>query len=534
MVRTHFGVRRLAAVAALALPLAIAGLGAANGQSVLRLVPQADLKNLDPVWTTAQITLNHGYMVYDVLFALDENQTPQPQMIDTYEKSGDNLVWKFKLRDGLIFSDNSSVQAKDAVASIKRWGVRMSAGQTMMSRVNEIVATGPLTFEIRFKEPFGPVLHALAEPATAMFVMREEEALTDPFQQIQKTIGSGPFVFSREEWVPGAKVVYRKNPAYKPRAEAPSGFAGAKLAKVDRVEWIYIPDPNTATHALLNGEVDIYEIPPIDLLPRLKADRNIKIEVLNKIGFQGMLRPNHLVPPFNHPKAREALLYIVDQKDYLAGMIGDRELERPCWAVFICGTPLESKAGLGDWAASANHAKAKQLLAEAGYKGERVVIMDPTDQQIIHNMTLVTAEKLRSIGVNVDLQAMDWSTLTSRRPVKEAPDKNPGGWNIFHTWGTGVTMGNPLASTAAPTPCDGKNWFGWACDEELEKVRQQFITAATVEERRLLADRYQTGFYKLVNYVPLGEFFVPVAYRTNVRGVLKASLLVLWNVEKSN
>jgi len=357
----------------------VAGLAAvafpAHAETVLKVVPQADLKLIDPFFTTANITSNHGYMIYDNLFSLDEKLDPKPEMVDAYTLSADKLVWTFKLRDGLKFSDGSPVEGKDAVASIKRWGARIPAGQAMLRYAKEIVATGPQSFEIRLKEPFGPMLLALAAPENPLFVMREKEALVDPNAQITEAIGSGPFVFVKEEWAPGNKVVYKKNPAYVPRNEPASGFAGGKLAKVDRVEWLYIPEAATAVQALANGEVDMIEIPAADLLPVLAKNPNVEIKVIDRIGAQAVMRPNALVPPFNNPKARQALLYLTgDQKDYLDAMVGDPKLEVPCWAVFVCGTPLASKSGVGDWAKGdqkANIEKAKQLLRRPAITARR-------------------------------------------------------------------------------------------------------------------------------------------------------------------
>ena len=515
----------------------VAGLASSAGaESVLRIVPQADLKILDTVWTTNNITSNHGYMIYDVLFAPNAKLEYKPQMVDTYSKTADGLVWRFKLRDGLQFSDGSPVQAKDAVASIKRWGDRVPVGKTLLQFAKDVVATGPLTFEIRLDKPFGPVLEVLGTPENPLFIHREKEALTPSDKQITEAIGSGPFVMVKEEWVPGSKVVYKKNPLYKPRSDATDGFAGAKLAKVDRVEWIVIPDANTATQALIKGEVDIIEIPTTDHLPLMKKAGNINIKVIDRVGTQAVLRPNHLNPPFNNVKNRQALLYAVgDQKDYLAAIIGNPEYEKSCWQIFMCGTPLGSDAGVGAWATNSrekNIEAAKQLLKEGGYKGETVVLLDPADTPIAHAQAVVTAQKLREIGMNVDLQTIDWGTQSARRALKDPVDKNPRGWNIFHTWGGGMAMGNPITNTPTPTHCDGKNWFGWPCDEELEKIRLEFPLAQTPQQQKAVVERLQKRFFEVVPYVPVGQFYAPIAYRNNVTGVLDTVRLVLWNIEK--
>ena len=516
--------------------LVLAAAPAARAETVLRIVPQADLKILDTVWTTNNITSNHGYMVYDVLFAPNAKLEYKPQMVDTFTKSADGLTWKFKLRDALKFSDGSPVEGKDVVASIKRWGDRNPAGKTLLAFVKDVVATGPATFELHLTKPFGLVVEMLGTPENPLFIHRQKEAQLPADQQITEPIGSGPFVMVKEEWVPGSKVVYRKNPLYKPRAEAPDGFAGAKIAKVDRVEWIVIPDANTATQALIKGEVDAIEIPTTDHLPLMKKAGTITIQVIDRIGTQAVLRPNHLTPPFNSVKNRQALLYAVgDQKDYLAAIVGTPEYEKPCWAVLMCGTPFGTTAGVGAWATNSkeqNVARAKELLKEGGYKGERVVVLDPADTHIAHAQAVVTAQKLREIGMSVDLQTVDWGTQSARRALKDPIDKNPRGWNIFHTWGGGVALGNPLTNPPFTTGCDGKNWFGWPCDEELEKMRLEFPLAQTPAAQKVLVERMHKRFYETVPYVPVGQFYAPIAYRNTLTGVLDTVRLVLWNIEK--
>ena len=505
--------------------IAAAALPAARAETVLRAIPQADLRSLDPVWSTAAITLMHGYLVYDQLFAMDSRFNARPEMVETYEAGADGLTHRFSLRAGLLFSDGSPVTAKDAVASIRRWGARAVAGQTLMPRIASLEPTGDLAFTMTLKEPVAPLLDMLADPVLPLFVMREKEALTDPFKQIEEIVGSGPFRFVKEEFKPGDRVVYVKSPTYKPRSEPADGYAGGKLAKVDRVEWKIVPDQAIAVAALTAGEIDVVEQPTFDLLPALARNKDVVLTVANPLGYQPMMRPNQLIPPFNNPKAREALLHLVDQQEYLTAMVGMPEYRIACRAPFICGSPSESAVGKPDLA------KAKQLFKEAGYTNEPIVIMDPTDLPVLHAMSLVTADKLRQIGVTVDLQAMDWASLVGRRPTKDAPSKDARGWHLFHTTWPAMAMQNPITNSAVAAPCDGKNWFGWVCDEELEKMRLEFITA-TGTQRDELVKRYQTRFYETVPYILLGQYMAPIAYRKNISGVLETPRLVLWNIEK--
>jgi peptide/nickel transport system substrate-binding protein len=528
-----FGLRKVATSVALAVSLAVGGVTGVSAETVLKLVPQADLRNLDPIWTTASITANHGYMVYDTLFALDSKLQPQPQMVDSYTVSDDGLVYTFKLRDGMTFHDGSPVEAVDVVASIRRWSAKRSDGLAMMERTKSLETPDTKTFVLTLTERFGPAIQVLANPTLPLFIMREEEAKTDPNTQVTVIIGSGPFVFEKEKWVPGSKVVYSKFDEYVPRSEPSDGFAGGKVVKVDKVEWLYIPDTNTATQALLAGEVDAYEIPPIDLLPMLEADPNITVKVLDKLGKMGHIRPNHRHFPFNNVKARQALQLLVDQTSFLAAQVGNPKLEEVCYSVFMCNSPYSTTAYAEPWMKQ-DKAKAKALLKEAGYNGEPLVVLVPTDQQIIYNNILVMVGLLKEIGVNVDAQSMDWSTLTSRRPKTEDPNKEPNvGWHIFPTWWTGYNMSSPLTNQPLVSTGDEKSaWFGWPKDDLTEKLRADFIAAGTQEERVKITEALQKRFYEHMHYINTGQFVTPVAWRNTLTGVPDALLFVAWNIEK--
>ncbi|MDP6239432.1 MAG: ABC transporter substrate-binding protein, partial [Alphaproteobacteria bacterium] len=350
------------------------GTSSAWSETVLKVVPHADLKNIDPIWTTAYITRNHGYMVYDTLFALDENLEVQPQMVDSWSVSDDSLTWAFTLRDELLWHDGTPVTAADCVASIKRWGARDGMGQKLMDATAELRVVDDSTFELVLSAPYGLVLESLGKISSNVpFMMPERLAATDPFEQVPEIIGSGPFLFVAEEWVPGAKVVYVLNQAYVPRTEAPSFAAGGKVVKVDRVEWHYIPDAATAMNALMAGEIDYFELPPHDLLPIMEAAPGVLVENLDPLGQQGWLRMNHLHPPFDDVRIRQAVLWLVDQSLYMNAAVGDSRYWQTCPAIFACGTPLESDVA-AEALMSQDLDKARALITEAGYDGTPVVI----------------------------------------------------------------------------------------------------------------------------------------------------------------
>jgi len=519
---------------AVAMPAIVGGRArAAEASSTVRVVPEVDLKVLDPVWTTALITGTHANLVYDTLFSADRNWRAHPQMVDKYERDEDGLTWRFKLRDGLGWHDGTQVTARDCVASIRRWAVRSVPGKAMMARADRLDVVDDNSFILLFREPFGLVPETLAR-GPACFVMRTKEAETDPFTQIKTAIGSGPFIFLPDEWQPGAHVAYRRNPLYRPRSEPADGMAGGKVAKVERVEWTIIPDPATATAALITGEVDYLTNPVVDNLPLLRADPNIAIGLLDPLGWQFHIRMNSLATPFDNAKARQGLQMLVEsqQEAYLAatGMTG--ELGRTCLAPFVCGSSNESMTGTEPFS-TYDAGKIRSLFKEAGYDGAPLVLMDPTDQSNLHMLAQVLSEHMKKVGLNVDLQAMDWSTLVSRRALKTPPSADRGGWHIFPTAWPCAAMMDPFLNPPLDTSCDGKNWFGWPCDAELAQLRLAYIAAKNDDERRQTIETIQRRFFEAAPYAYAGQYFPPIAYRKDrLRGVIGLAAPVYWNMEK--
>ena len=506
--------------------------GPALAENVLRIVPHANLKNLDPIWTTAYITRNHGYMVYDTLFAEDENLEIQPQMVGDWSVSEDGLTYTFTLRDGLMWHDGDPVTAADCVASIQRWGKRDGMGQKLIQFTKELAVVDDKTFTLTLNEPYGLVLAALGKiSSNTPFMMKQEHAEVDAFEQVPEVIGSGPFKFVKDEWVPGSKVVYAKNEDYVPRSEPASGAAGGKVVKVDRVEWIYIPDPATTMNALVNGEVDLWETPAVDMVPLLEQQEGIELAVIDPLGTQGWLRPNHLHFPFNHPSARRALLYAVNQEDYLRAIVGDPKLYRVCAAYFMCDTPNESSVGV-EALETVDLDKARALLKEAGYNGEKIILMQPTDIPVLNTASLVTAQVLRDIGMEVEVQAMDWSTLTSRRAETKPPSE--GGWNVFHTYSTGADVKSPIANIGVSGGGVESAWFGWPTDARTEELRDAYAREADPGKQKAIIDELQGRlFEEVVPYVNYGQWFQPVAWRKELSGVLVSPVPFFWNIEKN-
>ena len=499
-----------------------------SAETVLRVIPHADLKNLDPIWTTAYISRNHGYMIYDTLFSMDEDFKPQPQMVDTWETSSDGKVWTFVLRDGLKFHDGNPVTGADVVASLQRWGKRDGMGQQLFKVMDKLESPNQNTIVMTLKEPFGLVLESIGKISSNVpFIMPKRVAETDPFEQIEDYTGSGPFKFEADEWVPGNTVVYTKFEDYVPRSEPASAASGGKIAKVDKVIWQYFPDSNTSMNALIAGEVDYYEQPAPDLAPILANDPNVTVEINDPLGNIGFARFNHVLPPFDQADIRRAAIMAMKQEDYLAAGIGDPQYWKTCYSVYPCGTPLENDAG-SEVMAVGDIEKAKEALGKTSYDGSEILIMHPTDVPVLSAFSQVTAEKLRNAGFNVNLEAMDWATLTSRRALRDPVGE--GGWNMFHTWWIGADVIDPMAIAFSGDPDAG--WFGWPDDSELESARSQFAKASSLDEKKASAAKVQQRLWEIGASGELGQFFVPVAYRNNVKGLIKSPVQFFWNMSK--
>lgn len=494
----------------------------------LTAVMHSGLRMLDPIVSTAHITRDHGYMVYDVLVAGDGEGVVRPQMAD-WSISDDKLVYTFTLRDGLRFHDGAPVTAADVVASLKRWGARDGAAAFLMAATAGIAAEGDDKVVWTLTEPFPLLLEVLAKPSSVpAFIMPARVAATPADQTITDYVGSGPFVFSSADFQPGVKVVYNRFDGYKPRSEPASGLAGAKVVNVDRVEWVTMPDNQTAISALMGGEVDLIENVQIDLLDILKSSPDVTVETRDPLGYQVFARMNFKHPPFNDVRLRRAAMAALGQEQVMATLIGNPDYYKLCGAIFGCGTPLGSEAGSESLKAGGDPARARQMLTEAGYDGTPVVIMQATDLGTVGTAPVVIAAALREAGFKVDLQAMDWQTLVSRRASQKPPAE--GGWNIFTSFISGIESNTPLINPILPSTGD-TGWFGWANDPELEALRAAYLKADGLEAQKAVAHRIQEHVLDQVIFVPLGNYPFVQARSNRLTDMLPTAVPVFWNLK---
>lgn len=513
----------------IAAALAIAVAAPLSAQT-LTVVMASKLSVLDPVLTTAHQSRNHAYMIYDTLLATDANNKIRPQMVSQWEVSADGKTFTFTLRDGLKWHDGAPVKAEDCVASIKRWAQQDKMGRQLMTLITSIDVVDDKKFKIVHSIPTDLVLSALAKPSgLSAFMMPKRVADTPSTQAITDYTGSGPFKFVASEFKPGVKVVYEKNKDYIPRKEPASSMAGGKVVNVDRVEWVAMPDAMTTVNALLNNEVDFMETVPFDLIPMVKANDKVTVQLLDKMGYQAMYRFNQLHPPFDNKMIRQAAMYAIGQDDILKAQVGNPEYYKTCAAVFGCGLPYASDT-YSDMIVKKNTEKAKELLKAAKYDGAPVVILHATDIAMASAIPVVMAQQLREAGFNVTLQAMDFMTLVSRRANKEPTAK--GGWSIFVTTWHMSEIQDPLRNYGVSANGD-KAWFGWANAPKVESLREAFLTASSEDKRKPIAEQLQKTMLEEGVTVPLGQINTVSAYRKTLTGVLEAPLPIFWNIKKT-
>ena len=495
----------------------------------LRFVPAVALTSVDPLWSLATISYTHGYMVWDTLFSLDHNLAPRPQAAERAEVSSDELTWTITLRDGLIFHDNVPVLARDAVASVKRWSQKDPIGQTIAAITNEIKAIDDKRFQIILKQPFRTMLFSLA--SRNIFVQPERIAGTPVGEQFKEVIGSGPYRFLADEFQAGAIAHYARWDKYVPRSEPPDFWSGGHVANFDRVEWTAQPDSSTAAAALQRGEVDWLQQPLLDLVPMLGQTAGIKIEAVDQFGNLAILRFNHLLPPFDNPEMRRALLPGIDQMAVVQAVVGDQaEFGRTPVGFFTAGGPMANDAGIQAITGPRSPDEVRRRIAAAGYKGERLVMVAPSDLPAIMAMSQVMQDQLSKMGLNIDFQVMDWGTMISRIAKRDPVDR--GGWNLYCVTWAGLTVSNPGSSY--PLRANGLSAnTGWPTDNKLEELRLKWLDTSDLAAQQAIARQIQEQAFVSLPFIPLGQWYSPSAYSDKLTGVIHSPFTLFWNVRRA-
>src|ERR1700722_345586 len=485
----------------------------------LIFVPQSPLASLDPVWTSAMTTRNVGFMIYDVLFGRDAAMNPKPQMLAGYVIEDDGKRWVMTLRENQWFHDGQKVLARDCTASLRRWMKRDPGGATLEARLDALEAPDDRTIVLRLKKKFPALPKLLSKFQTAAVMVPERIANgTDPYKQMTEAIGSGPFRFLADEYVIGSHAAMTPFERYVPRDEPASFTSGGHRVLVDRVEWKTIPDAATAANALVTGEVDWVEMPLPDLLPVLKRAPDVVIGRLDDWGFISQLRPNHVIAPTGSVKLRRAMMG--SDPDGVITPMG----------FLATGNPDVDMAGIGSLTKRRSTADVKAMLDDAGYHGERLVMLHTTDQPFYNSASLVVADALSRVGMQIDDEAMDWGTVLQRRASKQPLDK--GGWSLFVSVTPVPEYRDPLLGSLLRG--NGKDaWIGWPEIPRIEAAYNAWLDSDDPAEQVRLEREISLAAFESVPFVPLGRYMPRVAWSKGISHPLKGPAPVFWDVTKS-
>ncbi|MBV9734895.1 MAG: ABC transporter substrate-binding protein [Acidisphaera sp.] len=497
----------------------------------LRFVPESGLQQGDPIWTTTTIARNHGFLVWDTLYGLDEALQPRPQMCAGHEVSDDGRTWRFRLREGLSFHDGAPVRAVDCVASIRRWMQRDGFGRQIAAQLDELGVLDDAQFQFRLLRPFPRMLRALAKPvASVLFIMPERVAQTSPEIEITDFTGSGPFTFLADEFRPGVRAAYARNVRYQPRQEPASFTAGGKVVRMDRIEWTAFPDPAMTASLLADGEQDWWQAPIADLLPVLRASRGVTVRTIDRAGVVAILRFNCIQPPFDNAALRRAILPAIDQQEYMHAAMGEAtEGYHTGVGVFTPGSPLASDAGLTVLTGPRDPALARRLVRESGYAGEPVVLLAPVDHPAIEALCQVTRDLFAALGLNVQYVPVEWAGLVQRRASREPAEQ--GGWSAFCTTCEALSFDDP----GGHYPIFGNGaqaWYGWPTSPRLEALRSAWFAAADLAAEKQVAQDIQLAVWQEAPYVPLGQLVPPTAFRADLSDLGSSPFPVFWGVRK--
>ncbi len=448
----------------------------------------ASVKTIDPVWTTATVTYEVSLHIYEFPFRLDPNGALHNNMFDSWEISDDQLTWTFKLRDDMSFEDGDQLTSDDFIDSTFRWAERITAGIALMERsaagnnsAESMAKIDDLTFEIYLKEPFAVTSLGLGQ---APLIMKSEIAGTvSPHDRVDDFVSSGPWKL--DNWTPGHRF------DFSPREGFPDGiYPEGERVLLDALEIVEIPDKTTILAGLKTGKIHYATGNPPHFWPEVKDDPKLSTFVY-PAGNTPVLLLNHTKLPFSNLKARQAMQAAMDAEAIMAAH-NPQDLWSLCGAIFICGTPNESDAGLELYNQN-DMAKAQQLfqefVAETGWDpNTEIVILGNTSYTTHRDRSIVNAAAAEEIGFNVDLQQPDWATAVTFR-------QDPEYWDMFHTGCCAVPTNNPVL-----------NWYlspktyGWHDNLEIEELKVQYSRTSDPAEQKRLVDLVQKSYYENVTH----------------------------------
>lgn len=466
-------------------------------------------QSLDPHSTTAEATRDLAKLIYESLLTLNENYEVIPQLAESYTVSEDHKTYEFKLREGVKFHNGEEMTAEDVVASMTKWG------QDAPEMGNhEWTVVDDYTVQLQLEEPSSLVPYFIADLARLAAIMPKDIAESADATGATEYVGTGPFKFV--EWKQDEVAVFEKFEDYVPSSEPTSGLGGKKEALVDKINCYFVPDPSTRVNGLLSGQYDYAHYLSYDSVPQVENNPGYVVDIWpygNEI-----LVFNKKSGFFTDVKARQAVNYALDMDVVLSSAFAGEDFYELDNSLFL-DTQVDWYTDAGkEYYNQKDEDAAKQLLEEAGYNGEEIVILTSRDYEHHYNAAVATQQELEKIGMNVKLDVYDWPTLLERRSDPEL-------WDIFFTgWSTTMT---PHQYTFFDSRAE---WPGWTNNPDIDRLLDEIQAAPTKEEAKALNEELQQIMWEDLPVINLGRNARVSAYSEKVKGFTVMLGPNFWNV----
>jgi peptide/nickel transport system substrate-binding protein len=480
---------------------------------VLKAAMIGEPPSLDLHWTTAVITQQITWHVYEGLYTYDRNFAPIPMLAEGHTTSDGGRRYTITLRKGVRFHNGKEMTAADVVPSLNRWGKISTPGKPLWKNVEAVEAKDPYTVVIHLKEPSGSLLFGLGRPNAGAAIYPKEVVDAAGDAQVKDVIGTGPYRFVEHK--PDRHIKLARFKDYRARAEAPEGYGGKRTAYTDEILFIPVPDVAVRLAGVETGEYHFAQQIKPDQYDRIKGLAAVEARIVKPYGWITAV-PNHKEGLMANKKLRQAFQAVLDMEPIMGAAMGNKDFYRLDGGVFFPEQALwYSTAALSAYN-QRDRDKARRLLKEAGYAGQPVRWITTREYEWMYKTALVAKQQMEEVGFKVDLQVLDWATLVQRRNKPE----------LFDVFSTGFTFtADPALATALQC-----GWPGAWCLEEKERLMQDLAREADAKKRKALIDRIQASFHDDVGRIKFGDYFLLDVTRKEVRGFRSTPELYFWNV----
>jgi peptide/nickel transport system substrate-binding protein len=506
-------------VGGLALAVALAGSDALAQDKpktggVFKAAMIGEPPSLDLHWTTAVITQQITWHIYETLFTYDRQYNPIPLLAENHAIADGGRRHSIKLRRGVKFHNGKEMTSADVVPSLQRWGKVATPGKAVFKFVEAMEAKGPYEIAIHMKEPITAVLvDGLARPNNAAAIYPKEVVDAAGDGQIKDFIGTGPYRFVEHKPDRHIKVARFKD--YVARSEPAEGFGGKRTAYLDEILFIPVPDVTVRLAGVETGEYDFAQQIKQDQYDRVKTMRDVDARVIKPSGWSTAVM-NHKQGLMTDKRLRQAFQAALDMEPIMAAGFGHKDFYRLDGALMYPEQPQWHSKVATELYNQKNKAKAQKLLKDAGYSGTPVRWVTTKEYEWMYKNALVAKQQLEEAGFKIDLQVVDWATLVQRRNKPE----------LFDVFSTGFTFGpEPALTTSAQC-----NWPGWWCLDEKERAMEALAKETDAKKRKVLLERVQQLFHEDVGRIKFGDYFSLDVVRKDVKNFPPAPWTAFWNV----